>query len=176
MAKNYRKIEKAYSTGEVIFTENSDCDGMYIIQSGQVVVYKTVQGKHGLQELELARIGAKGMFGEMAVIDEQRRSASVKAVEPTRVTIITRQMFNDQLQQLPTWVLTMIKLLVSRIRFTNEKLRRAMGEKPTGIGDTGGLFVVGESRKAAPAAKPAADGGLSQIFDETDQLLRDLDL
>ncbi len=143
MPKSYRKLQKNYRSGEIIFTENSICDGMYIINSGQVMVYKTVPTKAGPKEIELTRIGEKGMFGEMAVIDELKRSASVKAVEDTVVTIITKEMFDDQLGQLPAWVVTMIKLLVTRIRTTNEKLRKAVDSNAESM-DVGGLFMVGD--------------------------------
>ena len=163
MSKTYRKIQKLYEAGEVIFEENSVCDGMYIINSGQVLVYKTMITSNGPKEIELVRIGAKGMFGEMAVIDEQTRSASVKAIEKTVVTILTQEMFNDQLAQLPSWVLTMVKLLVTRIRVTNEKLRHATANSDSNSRDTG-LFTVGVGNEN------------DKIIDETNQLFRDLEI
>ncbi|MBF0431891.1 MAG: cyclic nucleotide-binding domain-containing protein [Fibrobacteria bacterium] len=123
MPKTYRKVEKTYRPGEIIFKENSDCDGMYIINAGKVSVYKTLSTGDGVEEIELVQLGPKGMFGEMSLIDENKRSAAAKALETTKVTIITREMFHDQLSRLPVWVLTLIKLLVNRLRATNAKLQ-----------------------------------------------------
>jgi len=174
MPKSYRKIQKNYEPGEVIFSENSICDGMYIINSGSVMVYKTIKSEDREKDIELTRIGERGMFGEMAVIDEQKRSASVKAVEATEVTIISKQMFDDQLSQLPPWVVTMIKLLVARIRQTNDKLRKIVDENQAGV-DTGGLIVVDGKRDSSSEDGSALNSNAKNQFDETDQLLKDLD-
>ncbi|MFC1586031.1 Crp/Fnr family transcriptional regulator [Fibrobacterota bacterium] len=200
MAKNYRKIERTYNTDEVIFSENSESDGMYIINSGQVSVFKTLQEGGESKEMELARIGPMGMFGEMAVIDEHMRSASVKALEPTKVTVITKEMFDDQLAKLPSWVVTMIKLLVGRIRLTNDKLRKMINEQKQvsmGGGDSEDLIKVGEEIKEQEpqedAARDQSDGSAekepeaesesqageeeadSKTRQQTEQLLQELD-
>jgi CRP-like cAMP-binding protein len=127
--KYYARQVKKYKQGEVIFSENSSCDGMYIVDSGRVRVFKTVKTGNKLQEVELCTLGAKAMFGEMAMIDENKRSASVQALEPTSCTVITKKIFEDQLSRIPPWMVNMIKILVSRLRDTNEKLRKIVEEK-----------------------------------------------
>lgn len=127
--KYYTRQIKKYVAGDIIFSEDSICDGMYIIDSGRVRVFKTIQtGANKSKEVELCVLGPKAMFGEMAMIDESKRSATVQAVEPTACTIISKAIFEDQLNRIPKWMVNMIKILVSRLRETNEKLRKMVEE------------------------------------------------
>lgn len=127
--KYYTRQIKKYLKGDVIFSENSACDGMYIIDSGRVRVYKTVGVGNAKKEVELCTLGPKAMFGEMAMIDENKRSATVQAIEPTACTVISKKIFEDQLARIPPWMVNMIKILVLRLRETNEKLRKIIEEQ-----------------------------------------------
>lgn len=142
MGNFYKKIEKTFSAGEVIFSEDSDCDGMYIIDKGRVRVFKVLDTPSGSKELELVQLGPKSIFGEMALIDDKKRSASVQAMEETTCTIITKKMVEDQFRDLPGWVVNLIRILVARLRETNAKLRDKVKVYHD---DTGGLVFVDES-------------------------------
>jgi CRP-like cAMP-binding protein len=148
VSRFYKKIEKTFAKGEIIFSEDHECDGMYIIDKGSVRVFKTLDTPAGLKELELVRLGPKSLFGEMALIDDKKRSASVQAVEETICTIITKKMFEDQLEQLPPWVVNLIRVLVSRLRETNDKLREKAKEYHD---DTGGLVYIDEKANSLAA-------------------------
>jgi CRP-like cAMP-binding protein len=159
----YARKVKRFNRGDVIFSENSECDGMYIVDKGRVRVYKTVVTNTGTQELELVQLGPKSMFGEMAMIDESKRSASVQALEPTECTVITKQIFEDQLSHIPTWMVNMIRILVQRLRDTNEKLRVHMEAQKTPMpdDDPGSLITVNPEEKDdffSPSARPLARG------------------
>ncbi|MGD9200881.1 MAG: cyclic nucleotide-binding domain-containing protein [Chitinispirillia bacterium] len=129
--KYYTRQVKKYLQNDIIFSENSSCDGMYIIDSGHVRVYKTVVSGDQKKEIELCTLGPKAMFGEMSMIDENVRSASVQALEPTSCTVISKKIFEDQLSRIPPWMVNMIKILVTRLRETNEKLRKIIEEQTT---------------------------------------------
>jgi CRP-like cAMP-binding protein len=126
----YAKIVKTFKAGEMVFREKDACDGMYLIDSGRVRVFKTVGTGNDKREVDLCVLGHKSMFGEMAMIDEERRSANVQAIEPTSCTVITKKIFEDQLNRIPPWMVNLIKILVQRLRETNETLR-ALAEKGT---------------------------------------------
>ena len=145
----YSRKVKRFKEGEIIFSENSECDGMYIIDKGRVRVYKSVVASGGEQELELCQLGPKSMFGEMAMLDESKRSASVQAIEPTDCTIITKQIFEDQLARIPNWMVNMIRILVQRLRDTNEKLRVHMEaqKSPLPNDDPGSVITVDHDSK-----------------------------
>lgn len=165
VVRYYPVQKRKFARGEIIFSEDTAGDGMYIIDSGRVRVYKTIETfEFGVREIELCTLGPKAMFGEMAMIDDNPRSASVQAITPVSCTLITRKMFEDQLQHIPAWMVNMIKILVMRIRDTNDKLRSYIEESgPSAPEDTGRVITVDQSAKL-----PA---GTSDLISEVESFL-----
>lgn len=126
MPKLFKKVVRGYAAGEIVFTQGSDADGIYSVQTGRVSVFKTIPGPNGPQEIELVQLGPGSMFGEMAMLGHTQRDASVRAVEFTEVIIITNEMFESQMASLPPWVVNFVKILINRLRSTNDKLAAAM--------------------------------------------------
>jgi len=121
--------EKNYSKGDLIFSEAERPDGVYIVRDGLVEIFHTIQTDKGLMDVELGRVGAKGMFGEMGLIDRHPRSASARALGPTTLLFIPRELFQQHLDQLPPWVTILIKTFVHRIREANERLVEVLESK-----------------------------------------------
>lgn len=171
--KYYTRQVKKYRQGDIIFSENSSCDGMYIIDSGRVRIFKTVKAGDTLKEVELSQLGQKAMFGEMSMIDENRRSASVQAIEPTTCTIITKKIFEDQLSRIPPWMVNMIKILVNRLRETNEKLRNMVEEQQGKTVNDVSILTVGddEDEKARVSDSPGAP---KQKQYQSEEIIEDL--
>jgi CRP-like cAMP-binding protein len=155
----YSRIIKKFKRGEIIFSENSACDGMYIIDSGRVRVFKTIGDGTAAKEIELCTLGPKAMFGEMAMIDENKRSASVQAIEMTVCTVISKRLFEDQLSRIPVWMVNMIKILVLRLRETNEKLRGIVEQYVPPPDDTGGVLTVDEDSGPSSAVQDEKEKG-----------------
>jgi len=109
---------KQYGEGEIVFEEKAYCDGVYIVTNGLVEIFT----KAGENEMVLTEVGKGGMFGEMATIDLQERSAGARAMEPTTVVHLGRNEFGGRLQKLPLWALLLIQMLVRRLRESNLKL------------------------------------------------------
>lgn len=124
--------ERSFAKGDIIFTEATRPDGVYIVRDGLVEIFQTIRG----QEVALGRIGPRGIFGEMGLIDHQPRSASARALGPTTVLFIPTEAFEEHLEQLPPWVALLIKNMVRRLRDTNRLLREALekGGLPTDSG------------------------------------------
>ncbi len=175
----YSRIIKKYKNGDMVFSENSECDGMYIIDSGRVRVFKTVGQGAQKKEIELCTLGAKAMFGEMAMIDENRRSASVQAVEPTVCTVISKKVFEDQLAHIPAWMVNMIKILVLRLRESNERLRGIVEQYTPPPIDTGSVITIDEDSVTASSApngiagKPDAGSNAAKRF-RSDEIVEEL--
>jgi CRP/FNR family transcriptional regulator, cyclic AMP receptor protein len=160
--KYYPIQKKKFKSGEMIFSEDSEGDGMYIIDAGRVRVFKTVWAGDTKKEIELCTLGPKAMFGEMAMIDDHPRSASVQAIVPTTCTVITRKVFEEQLRFIPVWMVNMIKILVMRLRETNDKLRTIIeqyGAVPQD--DTGRVITVDEDAIAGRGKLPQEGGALA---------------
>lgn len=121
-SKLYKKVERCYNAGEVIFQQGAATDGIYSVKLGWVSVYKTKPTPNGPVDIEIVRLGPGSMFGEMGMLDQTVRDASVKAVDYVECIVITKEMFENQMTALPPWVVNFIKILISRLRITNEKL------------------------------------------------------
>jgi CRP-like cAMP-binding protein len=100
-----------FDAGEKIFLEDDAADTMYMVRSGRVdvITYGTV--------LENVRSG--GIFGEMALIDDGRRSAAAMAAEPTEVVAIDKPAFLAVIRSDPQFALRVMSLLAGRLRRMN---------------------------------------------------------
>jgi CRP-like cAMP-binding protein len=101
-----------YEAGEVIVHENDWGETAYVIEQGQVEVSKDLDG----QQVHLAYLGVGETFGEMSMIDEKPRSATVTAVTETVVSEIQRDAFFTSLQTDPKVALTLLRVLFERLR------------------------------------------------------------
>jgi hypothetical protein len=101
-----------YQAGEVILRENDVGDTAYIIERGRVEISKGLHGK----SIHLAFLGAGEIFGEMGIIDDKPRSATVTALEETVVREIHRDELFHSLQTDPHLTLHLLRRLFDRLR------------------------------------------------------------
>lgn len=104
---------RTYHRGEVIVREGETATGCYIIASGRVEVLKGVDDP---QPATLGTLDSGEFFGEMAVIDDHPRSATVRALEETECVAIRRVDFLEVLQRRPQIAVQMLPVLVRRLR------------------------------------------------------------
>jgi CRP/FNR family cyclic AMP-dependent transcriptional regulator len=104
---------RTYHRGEVIVREGETATGCFMIASGRVEVIRGAEGPH---PTALGTLGPGEFFGEMAVIDDHPRSATVRALEETECVAIRREDFLDTLQQRPQIAVRMLPVLVQRLR------------------------------------------------------------
>lgn len=113
----YRLIELAqmrnFYPGELILQEGQISTGCFIILNGQVEVIKSL---NTAKQRFLAKLGKGEILGEMAVIDEQPHSASVRAIEETQCIMIERWDFKAQMQAYPEIALQLLPILAKRLR------------------------------------------------------------
>ena len=103
---------RRYEAGEVIIRENDVGETAYVITHGQVEVTKQLDG----QNVHLGYRGAGEIFGEMSMIDEKPRSATVTAVTETLVSEIRRDDFFKSFQTDPKVALELLQVLFERLR------------------------------------------------------------
>jgi CRP-like cAMP-binding protein len=99
--------------GQIIIAEGSETTEVYLIQSGRVQI--SLFSPHG-REVILREMGRNLIFGELAAIDKQARSANVVAVEDSELALMRGEDFLDFLGAVPQAGLWMSQLLVARIR------------------------------------------------------------
>ena len=98
MALTERMDLKVASTGEALITEGEAGTAMFIIIQGRV---KVVRDDHGT-EVQLAQLSDGTFFGEMALLSDAPRTASVVCVEETMLFAISREMLADITTKYPS--------------------------------------------------------------------------
>ncbi len=110
--------EQHFLSGEVIFLEGEPGDAMYMILAGRVAIIKGEL--HAPTILAFRAVGE--IFGEMALLENQPRSATVISLDNTHILSINRQKFQELLNEIPSVGLSIMETLSSRLRKTNEAL------------------------------------------------------
>jgi len=105
--------ERTYAAGEVIIEEKTEAERFFIIITGKIEISKRFEdGEKAV--LSIQSDGA--FFGEMAILDEGRRSATVTTLEPTRVLMIGKNDFEVLLFKAPVLAYRLLRELSSRLR------------------------------------------------------------
>jgi CRP-like cAMP-binding protein len=111
--------EKYYRSGMTIFQENTLSKCLYIVQSGFVSICKSKGGN----SIELARVGAGEIIGEMSLFDRKARSASAIAVTEVKLIEIPYESLDKIFEPLPDYYKKIIMSMVDRLRQANETIR-----------------------------------------------------
>ncbi|HLE67177.1 MAG TPA: Crp/Fnr family transcriptional regulator, partial [Burkholderiales bacterium] len=105
--------------GAVVIVEGDPTDSLYIVISGRMrVLMSDADGK----EVILAILGPGEFFGEMGLIDDNPRSATVVAVEPCELIVITKRDFKGILAENFEMAMTVMRGLVRRLREADRKI------------------------------------------------------
>jgi len=104
-----------YQDGEEIIRQGEVGDCMYVVQSGRVEVVQS--GQYG--EQHLAYLKAGDFFGEMAVFERERRSATVRSAGESRVLKVDKKTLLRRLGEDPLLAVNLLQTLSHRIRDLN---------------------------------------------------------
>ncbi len=110
------------AANEVLFHRGDEGDSLFIIDEGRI---KIVRGDEGGGELVLNHCGPGEAIGEMALFNQEPRSASVIAVTDSEVMQLKRDAFFELLDQRPDVSLVLLRSLSSRLRFASTYLEKA---------------------------------------------------
>jgi len=88
---------RSYKAGEPIVREGDAAAGLYLIEKGEVKVYKSLKNR----QVELSVLSAGSFFGELTMLSERPRTATVIAVEPTDLLCLFRPEFLEILRHYP---------------------------------------------------------------------------
>ena len=109
---------RSFSEGEYLLREGEMGIDSYIIIKGHVKVFKTAES--GV--VELGTLTEGGTVGEMALITNEPRTASVVALEQTETLVLNKDLFTHNLKKLPSWMEKIIISLADRLSASNAKL------------------------------------------------------
>lgn len=123
---------KSLKAGEILFHDGDVANSLYIIQKGQIRLFKP-KGK-GFIEIGILRAGE--VIGEMAFFDEdgsgRKRSCSASALTGVEIIEISFVAFGKTMQSLNPWFKTIINTLATRLRKANTRIKE-LEDNQTGI-------------------------------------------
>ena len=125
LTKDLERIE--INKGEAIITEHSLGENLFYICKGKVEIDKGLTNPE-THFAQLSTLEAGDFFGEMGIIDDCPRSASVVALEDVELIVIPRTVFNEMLFAYPVIMLNLTRVISSRLRNTNERFVELMEE------------------------------------------------
>jgi CRP/FNR family transcriptional regulator len=108
-----RVAAKAYSAGEMVFSEGEPCAGLFVVESGSVRIFKSsAAGREQVLSIE----GPGGSIAELPVFDGGNYPASVIAIEDTVLLFVSRQDFQALCLTHPQVSLKVLKVVGGRLR------------------------------------------------------------
>ena len=115
-------FEKKCNKGATLFLEGMPGGVLYIIKSGQVDILK----KKDKEELLITTLKRGDFVGEMSLIDDEPRSATARVKEAAVLLGLSKHGFQELISEIPEGankiMLFLIKILIRRLRETNNKL------------------------------------------------------
>jgi len=113
-------VTRSFPKNTLVICEGDSSDSLYVVLSGKVKVFLSdEEGK----EVTLNLQGAGEYFGELAILDEAPRSASVMTVEDTKLAVLSKAAFEKCMEQHATIALIVMRGLARRLRELTENVR-----------------------------------------------------
>ena len=113
-----------YDDNQIVFNEGDEGDAAYIILSGTAVVSIA----QGAKELELDRIKKGGFVGDISLLCDVPRTATITAQNSLTALQIKKDTFFNLIVEFPEIAIEMMRVLASRLDNTNKQLRDAMSK------------------------------------------------
>jgi signal transduction histidine kinase len=152
--------------GELVFEEGSPGDALYVVLDGELEVSKRQSG----QDVVLAVRRAGEFIGEMSLLEQAPRSASVRTLRESRLLMINRAAFETLLSCSPSAHLTMLRTVTSRLRSTESMLLQS--EKMAALGTLAAGLAHELNNPAAAIRRSAAQ--LHDALNDWERLATDL--
>jgi CRP/FNR family transcriptional regulator len=112
-------VPRSYDAPQVIFREGDDSDTCYIVRSGHA---RAIRQHSDGRTITLARFGPGDIFGELAMFDDERRSATVEALDDLSTVAIPGSAMRGLLERHPAIAVKLVIALGRRLRAANERL------------------------------------------------------
>jgi CRP/FNR family transcriptional regulator, cyclic AMP receptor protein len=114
-------VPRHFDAGEVVFHEGDRSSTCYVVRSGRV---RAVREHTGRRTLTLATFGPGDIFGELAMFEDESRSATIEALDDTDLCAILGHDMRRLLRSHPDISVKLLRALGRRLRETNERLAR----------------------------------------------------
>jgi CRP/FNR family transcriptional regulator len=114
-------VPRAFEAGDVVFREGDDSDTCYVVQSGHA---RALREHPDGRQITLATFGPGDIFGELAMFDDERRSATIEAIDALEVIGILGPDMRRLMREHPDIAVQLSIALGRRLRAANERLAR----------------------------------------------------
>jgi CRP/FNR family cyclic AMP-dependent transcriptional regulator len=114
-------VPREFDPGEVVFREGDSSDTCYVVRDGRA---RAVRTHRAGRTITLATFGPGDIFGELALFEDERRSATVEAVQRTSVVGVLGPDMRRQMTEHAEIAARLVIALGRRLRETNERLSR----------------------------------------------------
>jgi CRP-like cAMP-binding protein len=156
--------EKSFGQGEVIFREGEVGNEAFRILEGRIEISLHVTGQG---DVPLGHLVPGDIFGEMALLDDKPRSATARALEPTRLHLMNVEEFNDLFLSDPSALTPFLSSFFERLRNTNELLRRELESRRVAPREVHQLLEQGGIGASAETLHPLPKITLTSATKET---------
>lgn len=112
-------VPRSFEAGQVVFREGDDSDTCYVVSTGHA---RAVRSHSDGRTITLATFGPGDIFGELAMFDDEKRSATVEAVDDVEVVAILGNDMRRLLKEHPEMSAKLVTALGRRLRAANERL------------------------------------------------------
>ena len=114
-------VPRRFAPGEVVFREGDDSDTCYVVHGGHA---RAIREHPDGRQITLATFGPGDIFGELAMFDDERRSATVEATDDLDVLAILGGDMRRLLRRHPDMAVKLVISISRRLRAANERLAR----------------------------------------------------
>lgn len=111
-----------YNAGETLFKEGTQNRDLFVVQEGKIGVFKKkyIENK-AVGEKMIMTVEKGGVAGEMSLFDDSVTSETAKALEPSKIMVISRDQFQSVIQKVPVWFQSIVKIAVSRLKSAQKR-------------------------------------------------------
>jgi len=153
--------EQVYPSGHVVTRQGEPSENLWVLLSGRVrVVEATADGQ---AEMLLGELGKAEIFGELGILRDQPRSATVIAVDRTQCLVIRQRDFMAVLQESPELANALLRIVAGRLYGADRKLARYAPDPLTGLASRRAFHE--QYRRLAAGARRRKNGLLLMTLD-----------
>ena len=154
-------VPRSFGRQQVIFREGDDSDTCYVVRSGHA---RAVREHPDGRTITLAHFGPGDIFGELAMFDDEQRSATVEALDDAEVVAILGSDMRRLLREHPDIAVKLVISLGRRLREANERLARQSFQTV----QSRVAVVLERARRAGPRRRRAAPATCSSRITQAD--------
>ncbi len=114
-----------FAPGQELFHQGAPGDAAYIIIEGEAdVIIDTPAG-----EISVAKVGKNDLIGEIAILCDVPRTATIKALTEVTTLAISKDLFFQMVTEFPDMAVEIMRVLAHRLERTTSQLREAMSDR-----------------------------------------------